>query len=118
MVEVKSKVYLKRNIHAEMVMEWWKTSGELSMQLTENYLKGELDGDVIVAFISILRRIFIEIYPKVKEQMPEVENYKKYILSPEQIINKPNVIFELEMLIREALEKIGYTQIEKLEPIE
>jgi len=118
MVEVKSKVYLRRNIHAEMVMEWWKVSGELSMQLTENYLKGELDGDVIVSFISILRRIFIEIYPKVREQMPEVEKFKKYILNPEQIINEPNKIFELEMLIREALERIGYTQMERLEPIE
>lgn len=118
--EFMDKVVLKKNPHAEMVMEWWKASGIASMELTEKYLKGELDPDTLATLISIYRRLYVELYPKIVGRGEIEKDFKKlkdFIMNPDKIIDQPNLIFELEFILRNALELVGYTDIEKIEPL-
>lgn len=103
---------LKRNIHAEMILEWWKVSGELNMQFFSSYLKNEIDADVLTNLISIYRRLLVELKEKIDDEIlaQKMKEFEKFIYNPRVAIENPNMITEIELFIRKVLEICNYTK--------
>lgn len=112
-------VELKKNIHAEMVLEWWKLSGEYSMLITAAYVKNEVDIDTLAYLIAVYRRLLVELKEKVDDEflLRKIREFEEFIFDPKIIIEKPKKLFELELLVRLLLERTGYTKYESYDAI-
>jgi len=113
-----AKVSITTNKHAEMVLDWWKLAGEYSIQIVASYLKKEVDSDAFANLASILRRLLIELIPKARDiadnsLLELINKHSKIITSPDLILQKPELLFEVEQFIRDLLEITGYTNYEQ-----
>jgi len=103
---------LKRNIHAEMVLEWWKLAGELNIQFFSSYLKNEIDADILTNLIAMYRRLLVELKEKIDDEIlaQKMKELEKFIYNPRIAIENINIITEIELFIRKVLESCNYTK--------
>lgn len=97
----------------------WEEIITLGEQYRENLIVNRDDAALLYSYISKLTRIWLELYPKVRERKDEkfkdisdqYEGFRKYYLDPIELTKNENAddLFELEMMIREVLERLGVT---------
>ncbi len=104
-----------------VLLHKWEELIGISEEFRSNYLRCQIDKDSLNVFISKLTRMWLELYPKVKSRhefgdlSDRFEDYEEYYINPEKLTIPENAgkLFELESIVREALERLGITDFER-----
>lgn len=99
----------------------WEEIMKLSESFRQDFLQGRLRSSVYTEYISKITRMWLELYPKVKdnssfsELAARFQEYEELCLYPSLFMRKGNrkKIFALELLLRETLEKLNITTYEE-----
>lgn len=109
------------NVYALTILQRWNDCLDISQKAQAFFLRGEAENELTLDYIARLVTLWRELSPKVKnrtELAPIKErflSYSKYINYPNTLMVEPDKLFEIEDIIREALDKLAVTKIEKLQ---
>lgn len=100
--------------YAYSLLNSWEEIKQIREQFRENYLSNQLDPALVNLYISKLTSYWLELYPKMKARdefedlAGRFEKYKDSYTDPKTLTD----VFELELLLREAIEKLKITDFE------
>lgn len=99
------------------ILDLWAETGELGREVRSNFLTGNTDIDPVKDFVSRLSQLYIELTPKAQGVVKGWDNYAIMISEPLSVLDTDEAgsvsIWDLQLKIREAMEKLGITQSEK-----
>ena len=90
-----------------------KLTSRLAKRVRMNFTKGEIDVDVFHMFMSNLLEVWLHVYPKVKNRDigKRLAKYESFFINPLKLLEHPELVWELELLLREAYEELNLTAI-------
>lgn len=101
------------------LLNLWGQIRELSLQLRKNYLQGRLDQKIYAEYVALLGTMWGEL-SVVMENRPELgdlsakfKEYQEDFFTPVDTYVDIKRALELQMLIRNALEKLDITRFEE-----
>lgn len=105
-------------MYAHVLLDKWTDILLMSEDFRASVLLGETNHNTAYAYIARLTSLWGELYPKLegrtdlKDLVPKFEEFRPYYFDPTQLIGKPEDIFKLHAVLREALERLKITCFE------
>jgi hypothetical protein len=116
-------------IYAKLLLEKWVSIMELREEFRYNYMEDRTNPEVLKEYASKLTSLYCEVYPKVntnvhfKDLQKDIDKFRPHYYNPLMLIEglekesdkkeqKRNykLVFELDELLRNILEKLGITK--------
>lgn len=100
----------------------WEEIMKLSEEFRTDFLRGRLRASIYNEYVAKLTRLWLELYPKVTDNSAlggniaqRFKDFEPLCQYPRNFRQKGNAkkIFDLELLLREALEKLKITTYEE-----
>lgn len=108
--------------YAMRIVELWLQCYEMSIKFRQDAMAHQGDPELSNLYISQLTRLWMELYPKIKDRSDfkpntfpaDYEKYKQYYFDPDKLLDPKNSddLLNLEMIIREAMEKLALTRFD------
>lgn len=103
--------------YKNLLLDQWEAIASYRVEVRRSYLQRNLDAENITYYVSLLQGLWLDLSPKAQGQ-PELkvrfDEFKAAFEDPFKLLANPAQIFKLEILLRDALEILGITVIERV----
>lgn len=100
------------------LLQTWNAIKTISEQTRMDYLRGRTDPRKYAEYVALMTSLWLELYPKVKGRSDfgdlagRFEEYKDDFVQPAKTFVSPKRAMKLQILLREAIEKLKITTFE------
>jgi len=106
--------------YAYDLLQCWTAFREVANQFRINYCMNKIDEKLYSNYCSLLAGWWIELKPNIENRKEsqftqltaKFKEYEKYAKDPRLLMKEPNKAVELEILVREAIDKLKITDFE------
>ncbi len=103
--------------YKNLLLDQWEAIASYRVEVRRSFIQRNMDAENITYYVSLLQGLWLDLYPKAQgndKLKPRFEKFKSAFEDPFELLADPEKIFELELLLREALELLGITVIERV----
>ena len=105
-----------REFQNNLLLQWQNIS-YYGQAARSSYLRRILDMENLTHYCASLQHLWLDLYPKAMGDTSLKDRFEEYVEAfkqPALLMSKPAMLFELHLLLREALEKLKITVIEEV----